>query len=55
VSPRPSLKDRCPRVADHSPEPRGYLQWHEWAREKSKTHRQVKCKGCGLFAIWAPK
>jgi hypothetical protein len=41
--------------ADHTPCPEGYLQWHEWAKKKSKTHRQIKCNACGLYAIWIPK
>jgi hypothetical protein len=33
-------------------EPEGYVQWHEWAEKKNKTHYQVKCDKCGLYAIW---
>ena len=29
-----------------------YVAWHEWARKRDKTHRQVKCPECGLFSIW---
>lgn len=39
----------------HTPEPEGYLQWHAWAEEKSKTHKQIKCAECGLYAIWIKK
>jgi hypothetical protein len=39
----------------HTPCPEGYLQWHEWARQASKTHAQVKCERCGLWAVWLPK
>lgn len=34
---------------------KGYLQWHEWAKTMSKTHKQIKCPTCGLWAIWVPK
>lgn len=36
-------------------EPKGYVQWHEWAEKKSKTHNQLKCDQCGLFHIWKKK
>lgn len=36
-------------------EPSGYIDWHEWAEKKTKTHKQIKCKGCGLFHIWKRK
>lgn len=36
-------------------EPEGYLAWHEWADKKSKTHRSLKCRGCGLYTISVPK
>lgn len=39
----------------HTPAPRGFLDWHEWARLKGKTHRQVRCPHCALWAIWVPK
>lgn len=45
----------CPNAAQHTPSPDGYLAWHEWAEEKAKTHTQIKCSGCGLYAIWVPK
>lgn len=44
----------CPQQAGHSLQPTGYLPWHEWAEKHSKTHRQVLCSGCGLYAIWIP-
>jgi hypothetical protein len=43
----------CP--ANHTPRPEGFLAWHHWAEEKAKTHKQVKCPTCGLWAIWVPK
>lgn len=45
----------CPNAAKHTPAPAGYLAWDEWAEKKSKTHRQVKCTGCGRYSIWVPK
>lgn len=37
----------------HTPDqPEGYLAWHRWAEEKNKTHRPIRCKGCGLFIKW---
>lgn len=47
---RPSAK-KC----NHTLDPPGYTHWHEWAEKASKTHRQVRCPRCGLFAIWMPK
>ena len=47
------LRDRyCDK---HIYGPSGYVVWHEWAEKMSKTHRQVKCKGCNRFMIWIPK
>ncbi len=45
----------CPNEAQHTPHPRGYLAHGEWAEGMARTHRQVRCPGCGLFAIWLPK
>lgn len=46
----------CPRCADlRTPSPVGYLEWREWAAEKSKTHRQEQCPECGLWSVWKPK
>ena len=44
----------CP---DHrrDDEPKGYLAWHEWAEQMSKTHRQERCPECGYWHIWVPK
>jgi hypothetical protein len=46
---------RCLGREKHTPCPPGFMQWHEWAEKKSKTHVQVKCDGCGLYVIWKPK
>lgn len=45
----------CPNEDAHTLSPSGYNAWHEWAARKSKTHRQVRCGGCGRLAIWCPK
>ncbi len=45
----------CPNNAEHTPSPRGYLPWHEWAEAMSKTHRQVRCPGCGLWKVWVAR
>lgn len=45
----------CPNVAEHvKGEPDGYNAWHDWAQRMGKTHTQLKCDGCGLYAIWKP-
>ena len=36
-------------------DPDGYIQWHEWAKNKGKTHKQIKCQECGLYKIWIKK
>jgi len=30
-------------------EPIGYLGWHDWAKKKSKTHKQKKCPMSGVW------
>lgn len=45
----------CPNASEHTDCPTTYLGWHEWAEEKSKTHRPVRCSGCGLFKVWVPR
>ena len=45
----------CPNIEDHTPQPEGYIQWHSWAEEMAKTHKQRKCSGCGKYSIWEPK
>jgi hypothetical protein len=50
------LKEKnCPSFKNHTPQPRGYVQWHAWAEEKAKTHYQIRCPECGFFAIWVKK
>lgn len=45
----------CPDRKKHTKAPEGYQQWHDWADRKSRTHYQVKCSTCGLYAIWVKK
>lgn len=46
---------KCPKADLHTPHPAGYIEWSQWAEEKAKTHRQVRCPGCTRFAIWIPR
>lgn len=48
-------EEDCPYFHDHTPAPQGYMQWHVWAQRMGRTHKQVKCSGCGLYAIWLPR
>lgn len=48
----PSVDDCPDRDTLHTRCPTGYLQWHHWAAQKGKTHRQVRCPTCGYWAIW---
>ena len=45
----------CEHFEDHTVCPEGYIQWHAWAEELGKTHKQRKCPGCGYYAIWEEK
>ncbi len=48
--------DDCPRASElHTPSPSGYLQWHAWAEQMAKTHKQARCPECGFLSIWQPK
>lgn len=44
-----------PKCRPPSDEPQDYMQWHTWARNKSKSHRQVRCREHGLFHNWVKK
>ena len=54
TSSRISAKD-CPNIDQHTKSPEGYMSWHHWAREKIKTHKQIKCDGCDYYSIWIPR
>jgi len=49
--PQPST---CPNAVNHTDGPSNYLDWHEWARNLAKTHKQTRCPDCKLFKIWTP-
>lgn len=56
--PEPEVRDDsgCPRNDEHTPAPRGYIAWHEWAGGQSRLgRRQRKCAGCGRYAVWMPR
>lgn len=36
----------------HTEHPTGYVAYHDWAEKKAKTHTQMVCPACGLWAIW---
>ena len=42
----------CPNHENHTKCPDCCLEWQEWAKLMDKTHKQVKCQRCGLWAIW---
>lgn len=49
VDPNPD----CPNREEHAPQPRGYVQWFEWAARKAyRGWTQRRCDGCGLLNIW---
>lgn len=54
-SERNRILEMCPNKAQHTPQPDGYLEWHDWAEGMAKTHRQIQCDGCKLWAIWVLK
>jgi hypothetical protein len=39
--------------ADHTPQPEGYLQWHNWAEKMHEAGKtQIRCNECGNLSIW---
>lgn len=47
---------KCPQEKNHTKQPEGYIQWHDWAEKKQKVgYRQKKCLGCGHYQIWYKK
>lgn len=50
----PSMRRPVCKV-DHDPEPAAYLAWHDWAEERSKTHKQARCEHCGLYVVWVKR
>lgn len=45
----------CPDRTKHTTAPDGYMAWHDWAREKSKTHDQRRCPTCRFWVLWVPR
>lgn len=52
---RPRPGSDCPKASQHTPNPSGYIDWCNWADEMSKTHKQIRCDGCGLWSIWVKR
>jgi hypothetical protein len=42
----------CPNYENHEPMPTGYVEFSVWGEKMNKTHKNVKCSGCGLYQIW---
>lgn len=49
------MEGDCPNKANHTPMPVGYIARQEWAKKMAKTHTQITCQACGMYAIWLPK
>lgn len=49
----PVDKSKC----NHTPgaDDPGYIRWHAWAEEMSKTHKQTQCPNCGFWYCWVLK
>ena len=45
-------EEECPNIANHTKCPDGYNDWHDWADQKARRHRQIKCPVCKRWAIW---
>jgi hypothetical protein len=39
----------------HTKMPNGYVAFSEMTDRLIKTHRQIKCPGCGFYALWVLK
>lgn len=44
----------CPQAAAHTPHPARQFAHAAWAEQMLRTHHQVRCPGCKLWAIWEP-
>ena len=44
-----------PAKCKHTKCPECYVEWYYWAEKMKKTHKQIKCKGCGLWSIWVKR
>jgi hypothetical protein len=45
----------CPDEHKHTAAPSGYVAFFAWAERMSRTHRQLKCSGCGRWQLWVPR
>ncbi|GAA4439701.1 hypothetical protein [Phytohabitans houttuyneae] len=45
----------CPNVANHVPQPAGYVAASGWADNAMIVAVQRQCDGCGRWALWVPK
>lgn len=56
MSRRLRLASPCPRADDHAPDiPENFAALAGWMHTKSRTHRQVACRGCGRWLVWLPR
>src|SRR3954470_8314255 len=39
----------------HTPCPKGYVDFCDWADKMSKTHDQIKCKVCDSYDVWVER
>lgn len=39
----------------HAEHPTGYVAFQEWAESMGKTHKQIQCPVCGLYAVWVKR
>lgn len=37
------------------PQNLSYIGWDNWAEKMMKTHKVIKCGGCGKYKIWLEK
>lgn len=44
----------CPREAEHTPMPYGYVARQLWSEQKARTHKQTRCPRCQLLVVWVP-
>ena len=46
-------RDDCPEK--HTPCPRGYGAFLNWAEKMENTHKQTLCDVCGFWSVWIPR
>jgi len=47
-----SYQPPCPTPEKHTPHPKRQFAHAAWAEEMLRTHKQTRCPGCNLWAIW---